>query len=155
MFLARQLLGKHIPAATNTQATVQTSVAWQRCCKHAFPTIERLNFLHGTCKVVIKKSSEPGSSNKGWRVEFRNTSLPGYELWSRGIELSRVFGIDRCRIMARNELGCAKKTSCVIWNDSETVMNPLSGRLSTLVRVCKAPIIPLLLRPKLERSGKI
>jgi hypothetical protein len=29
----------------------------QRSCKHAFPTIERLCFLCGTCKVVIKKSS--------------------------------------------------------------------------------------------------
>jgi hypothetical protein len=49
-------------------------------------------------------------SSRGWRVEFRDDSLPGYELGSRGIELNRVFGIDSCRIMARKELRCEKKT---------------------------------------------
>jgi hypothetical protein len=29
--------------------------------------------------------------------------------------------------MARNELDYAKKTSCVIWSYSETVINPLPG----------------------------
>jgi hypothetical protein len=37
--------------------------------------------------------------------------VPGYELGSRGIELSLVFGIDSCRIMAIKDLGDAKKTS--------------------------------------------
>jgi hypothetical protein len=48
------------------------------------------------------------------RVEFRDASLPGYELGSRGIELSRVFGVGSCRIMARYELGCEKKISLLI-----------------------------------------
>jgi hypothetical protein len=47
-------------------------------------------------------------------AEFRDGSLPGYELVSRGIELIQVFGIGSCRLMARKELGGAKKTSCVI-----------------------------------------
>jgi hypothetical protein len=34
-----------------------TSVAMQRRCKHDSSTIERLCFLRGPCKIVIKKSS--------------------------------------------------------------------------------------------------
>jgi hypothetical protein len=48
------------------------------------------------------------------RIEFRDASLPGYELGNRGTELSRVFGIGSCRIMARKELGCDKKALYVI-----------------------------------------
>jgi hypothetical protein len=47
-------------------------------------------------------------------VEFRHASLPGYDPGSRGIELSQVFGIGSCRIMARMELGGEKKIAYVI-----------------------------------------
>jgi hypothetical protein len=49
--------------ASNTQVT---SVAMQRRCKHAFPTIETLCFLRGTCSAVIQKNSFEKS-----RVQFR------------------------------------------------------------------------------------
>jgi hypothetical protein len=60
-------------------------------------------------------------------IKFREANLPGYDLGSRGTGLSRVSGIGNCRIMARNELGYEKKTSCVIRNYNETVINPLPG----------------------------
>jgi hypothetical protein len=60
-------------------------------------------------------------------VEFRDVSQPGYELGSREIELSRIFGIGRYRIIARKELGSEKKTSCLISSGSEIVINPLPG----------------------------
>jgi hypothetical protein len=59
--------------------------------------------------VIIKKSSDERNS-----VEFRDAFLLGYELGSRGVELSQVFEIGSCRIVARNELGGANKTSYVI-----------------------------------------
>jgi hypothetical protein len=60
---------------------------------------------------VVKKSSVEAVQP---RVEIRDASVPGYELGCRGTELCRVFGIVSCRIMAREELGGAKKTSGVI-----------------------------------------
>jgi hypothetical protein len=59
--------------------------------------------------VVINNSSAEKTS-----VEFRDASLPGYELGSRGIEMSSVFGTGNYRIMARKELDCEKKTSRVV-----------------------------------------
>jgi hypothetical protein len=92
--------------------------------------------LRGPCEVFIKKSSEAGSCS---RVQFRDASLPGYELGSRGIELYRVFGIGTYRIMVKEELDCERKTSCVNLSVGETVINPLLGyeyeRVRTLMRL--------------------
>jgi hypothetical protein len=46
----------------------------KRRCKHACTTTERMCFLSGPCKVVIKKISVEKS-----RVEFRDAGPPGYE----------------------------------------------------------------------------
>jgi hypothetical protein len=59
--------------------------------------------------VVIKENSVENNI-----VEFRDASLPGYELGRRRIEVSRVFGIGSYRMMARKKLVCEKKTSYVI-----------------------------------------
>jgi hypothetical protein len=48
-----------------------TSVAMQQRCKQAFPTTERLCFLRGPCKVVIKKSSVETDQ---WRAESSRVS---------------------------------------------------------------------------------
>jgi hypothetical protein len=90
----------------------------QQRCKSTFPTIQRLRFPRGPFKVVIKKCR---------RVEFREASLPGFELGSRGTELGRVFGIDSRRRMGRKELDWEMKTLCVICSYSETVIIPMSG----------------------------
>jgi hypothetical protein len=64
--------------------------------------------------MLINKSSAIEKNSREWRAEFRDVSLPGYELGSRGIELSRVFGIGSSRIRERKESGCEKKILCAI-----------------------------------------
>jgi hypothetical protein len=94
----------------------------QRRSKQAFPAIDRLCFLRGPLKVVIKKSSV----EKNW-VQFRDASLPGWVLEQLDIELRESAVEGDWEEMARRELGCEKETSYVIWNDSEPVINPLPG----------------------------
>jgi hypothetical protein len=71
------------------------TVAMQRRCKHASSTIETVFFVWS----VQSGYKEEFSCEE--LVEFRDASLPGYELGCRGIELSRVFGMGSCRIMAK------------------------------------------------------
>jgi hypothetical protein len=90
----------------------------ERHCKHAFPTIERLYFLRGRCKVGIKKSSfEKSSRVESSRVSRRLSARR--RAWSREIELSWK--------LQNNGKKCGRETSCVISSDSETVINPLPG----------------------------
>jgi hypothetical protein len=62
--------------------------------------------------VVIKKSSEAGSSSGSEESSFGTPVSQDMSLGAE--ELSQAFGISSCIIMARMELGGAKKTSCVI-----------------------------------------
>jgi hypothetical protein len=122
--IARLRLGKYIPAQANSLNN-RTSIARQGISKHTSLTINV--FCVVRAKRLQRSVRQYRRVVEKWRVEFRDASLLGYELGSRGIELSRVFGIDSCRIMARKKLGGEKKTSWVISSCSETVINPLSG----------------------------
>jgi hypothetical protein len=86
--IARQRLGKHIPAGTNARNN-KTSIARQRGSKHASITIEAV-FSAWSVQNGYKEAF--GSIEQDRTVvEFRGNSLPGYELGSGGIELSSVF----------------------------------------------------------------
>jgi hypothetical protein len=70
--------------------------------------------------VVINKCS--ATKDKRHKMESRGS---GSQLRSKGNEPCRVLGIDCCR-MARKELSGAKKTSCVIYSVSETVIKSIA-----------------------------
>jgi hypothetical protein len=113
--IARQRLSKHIPAQAYSP-NIRASIARQRGSKQAFSTIE---------DVFSAWSVQSGYKEEfSWEelVEFRDASLPGYELGAEELNWVRSG-----RKMARKELGYEKKASCVIWSDSETVINPLPG----------------------------
>jgi hypothetical protein len=68
--IARQRLGKHIPAEAYARNN-RTSIARQRISKQAFSTIERLCFLRGPCRGVIK----------GQRRSFERVVMNWVEFW--------------------------------------------------------------------------
>jgi hypothetical protein len=55
-----------------------------------------------TDRLTVGRNITLTLSSTVWRVEFLDASLPGYKLL---IELSLVFGVGRCRVIARKELG--------------------------------------------------
>jgi hypothetical protein len=105
--IATQRHGKHIPAGANSRDN-RTSIARQRVSKHASLTIE-------TAFICVLGQHRAVKN----RDEFETPACRDLSL-----ELNWV---GSCRIMTRNELDCAKKTSYVIWSDRETVINPLPG----------------------------
>jgi hypothetical protein len=99
----------------------------QQRCKHVYG----LCFLRGPCRGVIKRTSN-FNFNFDFDfdfelVEFLQGSLPGYELGSWEIRNESSSRVGSCsmelkemavkggwEVMARKELGCAKKISCVL-----------------------------------------
>jgi hypothetical protein len=124
--IARQRLGKHIPAGANARNN-WTSAAMQRVIKQVFSTRERLCFLRGPFRGVIK------GQRKSFELVVRSwqSSVEEEFIWMICCqELGRVLEMaveGDWEEMARKELDWDKKTSCVIWSYSETVINPLPG----------------------------
>jgi hypothetical protein len=108
---ARQMLGKHIPAANEyTSSNRITSVAMQRHYNHAFSTTERLCFLRDPCREVIKRTKKVA-----WVSEFRDVSLPGYEFGSRGIRI--VSRVPELRVAAGNPERWQSKLTGKKWQE--------------------------------------
>jgi hypothetical protein len=93
-----------------------TSVAMQWCCKHAFWTIERLCFLRGPCRWLIKgtknivwvswDSRHQPTRIWAWEQRKRINSSSVVHSCSRELRESAVEG--DWKGMARKKLDCAK-----------------------------------------------
>jgi hypothetical protein len=124
--IARQRLGKHIPAEANVRNN-RTSIIRQWISKGASLTIEAVSSgwsMQSGYKEALSwgESVAARSSQGATEDEF---------IWVRcfrglGPVLELAAGGDS-EEMARKELDCDKKTSFVIWSDSESVINPLPG----------------------------
>jgi hypothetical protein len=88
MLVARERLGNHIPVWVNGRKN-RKPTARQRISKHASLKIEAVFSVGSVQSSYIEVFGSIESRSREWRVEFRDVSLPGYELGSRGIELSR------------------------------------------------------------------
>jgi hypothetical protein len=106
--ITRQRLGKHIPGEAYA-CNNRTSTARQRISEKAVLPIDRLCFLRGLCRGIIR--------DKESRFRSRRILGPVLEMVVEG----------NWEEIARNKLDCAKMTSCVIWSYSETIINPLPG----------------------------
>jgi hypothetical protein len=146
---ARQRLGKHIPAGANERNN-RMSVARQRISKHVFLTIDAVfskwfvqsgyREVFGSIELYRTEFSfeTPAFRDMNWveslalRVVVRS--------WESSVE-EEFISVSCCRKlgrvlemaveggwqeMARKELCGAKKISCVIWSDSETVMKSVA-----------------------------
>jgi hypothetical protein len=105
--IARQRLGKHIPAGANARNN-RTSVARKRISKHASLTTEAVFSAWSlqSCYKEVFSSIERSEESSFGTPACRDMKLN----WAGS-----------CGIIARRELGCEKKSPCVILSDRETL----------------------------------
>jgi hypothetical protein len=124
--IARQRIGKYFPEEANAHKN-RTSTARQQINKYDSLTVE----------AVFSAWSDQSGYKEGfsWEesviVRSWESTVEEVFIWvSCSRELGRVLVMaveGDSEEIARNALDCAKKSSCVIWSNSETVKNPLPG----------------------------